>query len=244
LRSVNFNDKALFINYISGRLGIFSDSYNVNPISKIIFTYITKDDLASEKDRILLQDLSNKSISQHKFNNMNLPITMNPSEYGLIESKSHIQIDGVTYQRYIVNNNNNKTFRIDTNGIINNISILGASDLKWTDRKLSEGWPEAKSFVRVIGKSTMYFVDGELVLRKQELNVKPFKKDNIDKQIITNFVTFDIETKKELDGKLTPYLISAFNGYKFIDSFGSNQNVLFKNFLSGLLQFSLKTAQN
>jgi hypothetical protein len=46
LRSVSHLDKELFINYITQRLGVLNDSYNVSEVSKIIFSYIIKEGLA------------------------------------------------------------------------------------------------------------------------------------------------------------------------------------------------------
>jgi hypothetical protein len=53
--------------------------------------------------------------------------------------------------------------------MINNVTILGLSDFKWIDRKLVDG------FVRDIGKTTLYFLDGELIYIKQ-LNAKTFRR--------------------------------------------------------------------
>ena len=83
LRRVNFEDKKLFVDYLINRLGLLNESYTVHPISKITFSYIIKEGSATNKDRALLQDLTSKSSSTHRFNNMNLPISMNPSDYGV-----------------------------------------------------------------------------------------------------------------------------------------------------------------
>src|SRR5258706_8371419 len=51
LRIVNFNDRELFIEYLSQRLSILNDSYMVNPISNITFTYIIKEGLCTDSNR-------------------------------------------------------------------------------------------------------------------------------------------------------------------------------------------------
>ena len=167
LRRVNFNDKELFINYLSERLNILNDSYTTLSISEISFSYIINEGLASEQDRLLLQDLTDKGRTIHRFNNYNLPISMNPSDYGLVISSSTFD----SFVRFIVKNGA-RIYQIDStlDRMINKVTILGASDFKWTDTALIEG------FHREIGKSTIYFVDGEVVLRKQQLNAKPFRK--------------------------------------------------------------------
>ena len=90
LRRVNFEDKELFISYLTERLGILNDAYTTLPICKIVFSYIINDGLASDEDRMLLQDISDKELTSHRFNNMELPISMDPSEYGLIRSTSKV----------------------------------------------------------------------------------------------------------------------------------------------------------
>jgi hypothetical protein len=42
LRSVNFSDKELFIEYLVQRLGVLTDAYSNTPIAKISFTYVIK----------------------------------------------------------------------------------------------------------------------------------------------------------------------------------------------------------
>ena len=227
LRRVNFEDKNLFIDYIVERLSILNDSYTSLSLSDITFTYIIRDGLAKETN-IQLTELENKNLTWHRFLNLNLPISMNPSEYGIIVSKSNIE----GYTRYIVRDIK-KIFQIDVSidQLINNVTLFGVSDLKWTDTKLSD------VFKREINKSTIYFLDGEIILRKQILNAKPFSKVKPEKSLITNFVTMDIETIK-LDNQLTPYLICAYNGVDYIQSYATsnlNQEELFKIFITKLV---------
>lgn len=54
--------------------------------------------------------------------------------------------------------------------------------------------------------------------------------------LITDFITFDIETYK-LNNKLIPYLICAYNGTGYITSFNDNVYKLFNNFIKDLLTF-------
>src|ERR1700727_2577092 len=72
LRRVNFNDKELFINYLSERFNILNDSYTTLSISEISFSYIINEGLATEQDRLLLQDLTDKGRTIHRFSNYNL----------------------------------------------------------------------------------------------------------------------------------------------------------------------------
>jgi hypothetical protein len=168
LRRINFEDKNQFIDYIVERLSILNDSYRTLSVSNIIFNYIIRDGEASGT-RTLLLNTEDVKVKAHRFNNMNLPVTMNPSEYGEIRSIQNTS----SYTRYIVRSLTNKLFEIDVSldKLVNKVTMLGASDLKWTDTSLSDG-----SFKREIQKSTIYFLDGEIILRKQVLPVKPFRK--------------------------------------------------------------------
>jgi len=172
LRRVNFDDKNQFINYLVERLGVLNDSYSSISISKITFTYIIKKGLATGT-RTLLLNMEDKVSTAHRFNNMNLPVTMLPSEYGDILAT--FSIDGFT--RYIVKNIT-KTFQIDVSldKLVNKVTLFGVSDLNWTDTFVSEG-----CFKREIGKSTIYFLDGVEILRKQTLVAKPFRRLKEDK---------------------------------------------------------------
>jgi hypothetical protein len=129
LRKVNFEDKNPFIDYIVERLSILNDSYTSNNISKIIFTYIVKEGIATGTRTLLLDIGENETVS-HRFNNMNLPATMIPSEYGVVRGISKFD----TFVRHFVTNNK-KLFQIDVSldKLINNVTLIGASDLKWID---------------------------------------------------------------------------------------------------------------
>jgi hypothetical protein len=235
LRSVNFSDKEQLIDYLVERLNYLNDSYTSLSINKIIFTYIIKEDAASGT-HALLKQVNEPSTTWHTFNNMNLPITMNPLEYGQILAKE-VLTDNI---KYIIKSISNKFFEILINleGTINNVTILGAADLKWTDTKVSEG-----CFKREIGKSTIYFLDGVEVLRKQIIPSKPFRNLKAEKYLQERFITFDVETIRK-DNKLIPYLICAYNGSEYVVSYvdsNLNQNELFKNFINQLLTFFNKS---
>jgi hypothetical protein len=233
LRKVNFNDKELYLDYLLQRLSYMNESYMVQPISNITFSYVIKDGICSDKDRALLNDINDKLITKHSFNNLDLPISMNPSDYGDIELDGYIQENGQSYHRFIVKNGN-RTFRIDisSDGKQNTVTILGNVDLSWVDTKIDDAISDI--FKREIKKSTIYFMDGEIVVRKQVLPAKPFRNLLVEGNIISDFLTIDIETINQ-NGKLTPYLICAYNGVDYITSYGKDQKELFISFFNQLL---------
>ena len=93
---------------------------------------------------------------------------MNPSDYVTIRGETQIG-DSI---RYFVRKGN-KVYEIDvsTDKLINKVSIVGASDLSWIDTKISD-----ELIKRELGKSTLYFLNGEQVLIKRLIPAKPFTK--------------------------------------------------------------------
>ena len=237
LRRVNYEDKELFVEYLINRLGLLNESYTSHPISNLTFSYIIKSGLATDNRR-LLQDVSDKSLSTHRFNNLNLPNSMNPSDYGTIMVDNIIKLNGESIHRFnVVNGNRSYLIDVSNNGLVNNVRIQGAIDLKWIDTKISEG-----IFMREIGKSVIYFMGGEKVLRKKMLSAKPFTKVATDKTLNNNFVTMDIETIK-INNNITPYLICGYNGTDFISTYADkalNQDELFSSFITQLITFFAK----
>jgi hypothetical protein len=234
LVKANFEDKEIFTDYLTQRLSILSDSYVTVPICQITFSYVIKSGKCEDSDRTLLSDLTDKELGFHNFNNMNLPITMDPFKYGIVEVSKIIEENGNTFERFIVTNNN-KTYRIDVyNNGINKVTILGSIKLSWIDTKIDSDF-----FKREIKKSTIYFMDGEVILRKKELNYKPFKKLSKTINLINEFYTMDIETitekVSETNKKVRPYLINAYNGRQHINNFNPDENELFKGFMDKLL---------
>jgi hypothetical protein len=123
LRSVNFSDKELFINYLVQRLGVLTDSYTIIPVSQITFSYLIREGEAKSTDQFLLNNISDKELTFHRFNNMNLPITMDPYSYGKVLNKG--LIDGFT--RYTVAGIKNRIYLIDASldNLTNKVTLLG-----------------------------------------------------------------------------------------------------------------------
>lgn len=169
---VKLDDKELFIEYLSERLSILNESYVTNPISEMTFSYLVKE--GQPETQAIHQDLSSDGLTFHNFNNMNLPISMDPKDYGTISD----QIVRDNCIRYYVTSPSNKVFLIDSYSDYNIVKILGAIKLSWTDFKVSEG-----IFKRVIGKGTKYFMDGVNVLNKQQIPAKPFNILSTDKKL-------------------------------------------------------------
>lgn len=188
LRKVNFTDVDYFIDYLADRLGILSEAYKVTPFSKIVFSYVIKDGVA-EDNRLLLNE-PKYEVTTYKFNNMVLPLTMDPQKYGIQIAEQFFNEENKS--RYVVRNEAN-IFTIDVtqNGLVNNVQLCGPADLKWVDTKISED-----SFQRELGKNIFYIKDGVVTVKGKQLNAKPFRKVNLDNKLasVDNIMTIDIET--------------------------------------------------
>jgi len=151
---------------------------------------------------------------------------------------NYVQYAGENLHRFLVESGKlSYLIDISSDGLTNKVKIQGPIDLNWVDTKISEG-----VFKREIGKSIIYFMDGEKILRKKLLSAKPFSTLSTDKTINSNFITMDIETITK-NNQITPYLICAFNGSEYITSYANkslDQKALFNSFITQLLSFFSK----
>jgi hypothetical protein len=92
--------------------------------------------------------LSSKIVTFHTFNNMNLPITMVPSEYGKVMMDAFIQTspcppgkggEGLIH-RFNVEDSKGRSYIIDVmdEGQTNKVRIQGNIDLSWIDTKVND----------------------------------------------------------------------------------------------------------
>jgi hypothetical protein len=163
---------------------------------------------------------------------MELPISMNPVDYGEILLNNKIQINGELVNRFVVEKGT-RSYIIDSNldNSVNKVRIQGPIDLSWIDTLISND-----VFKRDIGKSSIYFMGGERILLKKVLSAKPYTPISVNSKLNDNFVTMDMETIK-VNNLLTPYLICAFNGSDYITSYANKSLDLFNSFINGLLTF-------
>jgi len=157
---------------------------------------------------------------------------MNPYDYGkvLVSNIIPATLEGITFERFIVVSGN-KTYQIDVfeGGKVNKVTILGSIKLSWIDTKVSDDLIK-----REIKKSSIYFMDGEIILRKKELPAKPFRRLQKESVLSNKFYTMDIETITK-DDKITPYLINGYDGRHHLTSFNSNESELFQEFIEKLI---------
>ena len=225
LRAANFNDKDLFITFLTGRLGFLSESYKVNAIKSLIFTYVIKDGEIADDSRKLLS-IPTYSVSVYNYNNQQLPLSMNPHDYGEIFSEQYNDSTNTTNIAVIKNDDMFliKSTKLDGGLMQNKVEIKGGSGIKWVDTEISQGL-----FKRELAKNILTIENGKIILKEKVLPAKPFKSVTLEKNISKDdiFMTMDIETYiSQKDGKHYPYLIT---GYTEI----SNKNIAVSSFVDG-----------
>lgn len=173
-RRVNFEDLNLYVQYLSNKINVLNDSYTVLPCINIEFTYFINKTKADE-NRLLKQNMDYK-VASHGFNNYNLPLSMNPEDYGVTIATQDL---GGSAMRYVVKNDR-LVFTIETseNGLTNNVRIEGLTDITWVDTKLN-----GDTFKREISKNVIYVSNGKVVAKEKELPAKPFSKLALDKKV-------------------------------------------------------------
>ena len=239
MRKVNIDDKDLFIDYLSKRLGILSDSYSVSHVKSIIFTYIIREGLADGERRLLDDDIEiiDTTVTKHEFNNMQLPLTMDPNEYGEVLSIVN-QSDGTTQYVVISQRENVFVINVSADKMVNNVKLEGHADLTWIDTKHES---VLGLFKREIGKNVIYVENGKVIIKEKELPAKAIRKLNVEKiqTPIEKVMTIDIETVL-VDNRQVPYLICGYSNDNFIFSFAQDLtkdavNNMFKEFIDQIL---------
>jgi hypothetical protein len=104
---------------------------------------------------------------------------------------------------------------------------------------LGQGESILKNFTRTIKNTRYLFIDGEeqFMIKDKKVNFITSKK-NKDSFKGTNFITMDLETKT-INGVLTPYCVSIFNG-KTVSSFYITELNLLKGGVKKVISFYFK----
>jgi hypothetical protein len=200
LKKINKTSKGDLLEYLFTRLNKSSESYNVIPISTIIFSY-------GIREGEIIPDLVNKKkdIKYQTFYNNKLPIAILPEEYGPFD-----QIDDNIYYITLSKKVNMvlKTIINDQGDKVNKIRYYKNGQLifNWIDTVLNNN-----SFIREIGKSTYYYDNKELTLVKVLKQTKPISKTKVSKILSNKIITMDLETIL-INNTHVPYLLSWYDG--------------------------------
>jgi hypothetical protein len=177
-----------------------SEYYNETQMDTIIFSYGFKEGKIKNKENLGF----NRSLQ--KFKNFNLPISMNPMDFGRLINQYKIE-NGIVY---ILQNENEQTITFNKFENHNEIEFFksGISLVKFKDIFINSS---ENKFMRVIDNKSFYFKNGEQILFLSEMKTKFISKTKVSKNITNNFITLDIETFIQ-DNTLIPYIICFYDG--------------------------------
>lgn len=183
------------------------DYFSLIP-SHIVFTYKI---VVTNKEEIKTSKLNrSKTITENpnlfKFKGFNLPCTMDYLKWGklIFESYKNVEVKKL-------NSNSVYHIQICNKEIKVKLKLKNNTILEFTDKILENG--KLNSFIRTIKNQEYIFIDGNLIIKKVIKPTKFLKVIQPQSFISTNFLTMDLETRT-LDGIMTPYSISIYDGKK------------------------------
>jgi hypothetical protein len=140
-----------------------SEYYNETQIDSIIFSYGFKKGTIPDKDSI------NLNLNSIIINEMKLPISVNPVDFGRLSSTINIENGKI----FVMQNKKGETIMFSKFDDYNEVEYLkdGISLIKFKDEIINES-----KFVRIIENKKYYFEDN-----KQVLFTKEMKNDFISK---------------------------------------------------------------
>jgi hypothetical protein len=196
--------------YLMDRIGLSSEAYKSIPISSIIFSYgVRKGKIISTIGiPAAFGNGQNKDIKYQIYYRNKLPIVTAPEEYGKVIAKyNNLYIislqKNISVHLYLEKEGDHQINRIE---YIKNGNIL----FIWKDTIISPN-----SFIRTIGKSTIHYENGEIVLYKIEKKTSGITKKNLPKnnQPSNKIITMDLETIL-INNVHIPYLLCWYDGVK------------------------------
>jgi DNA polymerase family B len=216
LQRLNKNDKQWYFDWIINNMIYKSEYYNETPIESIIFSYGFKDGLIATKE------IFNSNLEFQNYNNYNLPVTMNPLDYGKLISDINFE----NYTVYILQTKDNLLIKFIKYNDYNEVEILSSGNVivKFRDQFVSEN-----KFIRFLDNKKYFFENNKEILFLKELKTKFISKLAPSKTLNNNFITLDIETYVK-DNILIPFCISIYDGKKvksfFISEFKNTEDMI------------------
>jgi hypothetical protein len=175
-----------------------SEYYNETQIESLIFSYGFKDGKIANKEEI------NLDINSIVHNELNLPISLNPMDYGKFLKTITIE----NGKLFVVQNSKGQIIMFSKFEEFNEIEYLnnGKSLTKFKDEVTSKN-----TFVRILDNKKYYFENKDQILFTKDIKTKFISKINKSKTLVNNFITLDIETYIK-DNILIPFCISIYDG--------------------------------
>src|SRR6266540_3353255 len=193
--------KNMLIKYLKNIINLSFEVYKDIPISSIIFSFGIRDGIINQDSNIYNDKITSK---YYTYYNNKLPIAIIPEQYGKILTK----LDNI----YFISCSNNTTIILEQNKdkTINTIKYIKDDKIlfTWTDEVI-----DGNRFVRKIGKSILYYENGDLYLYTVVKKTKAINKKRLPKIVKQNrkVITMDLETIL-VNNIHVPYLLSWFDG--------------------------------
>nr|YP_009487201.1 hypothetical protein [Russula abietina]AWB36103.1 hypothetical protein [Russula abietina] len=195
LQKLTLLDFSWYIDFIVGNMDFKDQFYRDTRIDSILFSYGIKKGIIPSKDQSKFKG------TIQKLKNLEIPISMNPEDFGRIIIKK----DDI----FIIQNNKGQTVELIKSDKINSIEFFknGISLIKFKDILIN-----SNSFIRIIDNKQYHFENGIQILTSINLKTKFISKMKEHAKEINNFITFDIETFLDSNKNLIPYLLCYFDG--------------------------------
>jgi hypothetical protein len=201
----NLESKRELISYIFDAINLTNENYNNSQIKSLIITYgIRKGTIQPPKSLLPLIETS-----YHIYYNHKLPIATKIEEYGdILNQNADITTISLRNRKgeILIIKREEKENR-------NHIKFFKNGKLlyEWTDHL-----KEDNSLIREIGKTTIFWKEGEIIWTKVLKVTKPISKKKVSSNFIQNFISMDLETiSEQISAKnsvLTPYLLCWYDG--------------------------------
>lgn len=205
------DNKEDILNYIMDRIGLSNEAYKSIPISSIIFSYGIRKGIINStigSPLFTFREGQNKDIKYQIYYRNKLPIVTTPEEYGKVIAKyNNLYIislaKNISVHLFQEKEGDHQVNRIE---YIKNGNIL----FTWKDTIVAPN-----SFIRNIGKSTIHYINGEIVLYKIQKKTMGITKKVLPKnnQPSHKFITMDLETIL-INNTHIPYLLCWYDGIK------------------------------
>lgn len=216
---LNINDLQILVEYINDKIGLVTDSYFNSPIKSIILSYGFRKGIIESSIKSI-ENLKDITKSYHVFYNHKLPLSLTPEGYGIIKH----QKDNL----YFINIKNNIDLVLEQEGNKHSIKYYKGPNLmyNWLDIiNLNEN-----SLTREIGKTTLFYKDGEVLWVKVLKKSKPITIKKTSPNLNKSLLTLDLETIANNNNNFTslsPYLLSWYDGKnnKATSYFIENNNI-------------------
>lgn len=192
--------------------GLKSENYLSFNFEEIIFNYkiISKD---SENSTTILNKVKPKKsnfVNLLKIGTYNFPTTMNIFDWGGVDFILGDK-EQIVYRKY-----SNAVYHIKfinkTHKMVVEYRKENRIIVTFTDELLDIN--NLGTFKRTIKNQILYFKDGKLDYKEKIYIFPSIEKLKPKAFLINKFITMDLETYND-NGKLIPYAVSIYNGYKF-----------------------------